>query len=100
MNACPSWRRRSIERLAVAVIDARHDPLGDPVRGDAVLLERVAVTDRDSRILRRLSVNGDTVRSSDLILATVASADRAGLVVEHRESSAQIVRALRGELRH
>src|SRR5262245_60161218 len=100
MNVSPSRRSRSMERLAVVVMDATRDPLRDPVRGDAVLLQRVAIADGHSRILRGLAVDRNAKRRPDLVLAAIPPADRTGLIVEHRKLRAQLGGELRREFRH
>src|SRR6267154_1407284 len=77
-------------------LDVAHE-LG---RGEAHLLQRIAVADRDRLILRRLAVDRDTEGRAGLILAAIAPADRAAVVVEHVEVAAQVVEDLTGELRH
>src|SRR6266699_2184435 len=52
-------------------LDVAHE-LG---RGDAHLLQRIAVADRDRLILRRLAVDRDAEGSAGLILAAIAPAD-------------------------
>src|SRR6185503_6582970 len=100
MNVWPSRLRRSSERLAAAGIDALRNPPHDLVGGDTVLLQGIPVTDSDSRILQRLSVNSHAEGSSDLVLAAVPPADGAGLVIENRKALPHLVRQLGGELRH
>src|SRR5436309_12224950 len=100
MNACPSRRRRSSEMLVLVVIDTLQNPPRDLVSGDAVLLQGIPVTDSDSRILRRLSVNSDTERRANLVLAAVPAADGARLVVEHGEAFPQVGGELFRELGH
>src|SRR6266702_812280 len=55
----------------------------EPLRRDAVLLERVAVTNGDRAVLGGLAVDRDAERSAGLVLAPVAAADRAAVVVEN-----------------
>src|SRR5439155_12879188 len=100
MNACPSRRRRSSEKLVAVVIEAFGDPAPDLVRGNAILLQRIAVADRDSRILIRLAVNGYTKGRADFVLPAITAPDRAGFLVEHGKRFPQLVRQFRRELRH
>src|SRR5258707_3513500 len=60
-------------------------------RGDAHLLQRVAVADGDRLILRRLAVDRDTEGRAGLVLAAIAAADRAAVVLEHVEVTTQVV---------
>ena len=53
---------------------------------DALLLQRVAVAHRHRAVLHRLAVDRDAERRADLVLPAIAPADRARLVVEHREA--------------
>src|SRR3954447_21179881 len=48
---------------------------------DPLLLQRVAVAQRDRAVLDRLVIDRDRVRRADLVLAPVAPADRAAVVV-------------------
>ena len=57
----------------------------------ALLLEGVAVAQRDGVVLRRLVVDRDRERRPDLVLAPVAPADRAAVVVLRRHVAPQIL---------
>src|SRR5687767_7049441 len=96
MNASPSRRRAPRLRSAIgARLGLRGNPLGDVrtelVSGNADLLERVSVTNRDRAVLRRLTIDRDAERRAHLILPTIPPADRATVVVEHRERAAEII---------
>src|SRR4051812_16580356 len=62
--------------------------LGD---GDARLVERVAVAQRDRLVLERLVVDRDAARRADLVLAPVALADRAAGVELGGHQLAQVL---------
>src|SRR3954465_9101491 len=112
MKTSPSRRRRSMESdvdfsTAISASHCSHahaDSLGDhatySIRGDALLLQRVAVADRHRSILHRLTVDRDAERRTDFVLPAVPSADRARLVIEHREAAPQPLRELLRKLRH
>src|ERR1043166_8085629 len=82
MPADVTERRRSAREL-------RHtlDELADR---DAVLLQRVAIAQRDRVVLERLVVDGDRQRRADLVLPPVAAADRPALVVLGADVLAQL----------
>jgi len=69
-------------------------------RGDAFLLERIAIAHGHRLILRRLPVDRDPVGSARFILAAVTPADRSAVVVEHVEMAAEVVMNAMGELGH
>ena len=72
-------RRSSVEQQLLRAVE--RDPL---------LLERVAVAERDRAVLERLLVDRERPRRADLVLAAVALADRGGVVVlgRHRAGAA------------
>src|SRR5690349_15698223 len=108
MNVSPSRRRRSMESEVefntVISPPSRRESLGDHVAHcvgrDALLLERVAIPNRDRPILHRLPIDRNAIRRADLILTPVAPADRARLVVKHRKGAPQLFRQLLRKLRH
>src|SRR3954468_4543714 len=61
--------------------DAALEHVRQLVDRDALLLQGVAVAQRDRAILDRLVIDRDRVRRADLVLAPVAPADRAAVVV-------------------
>src|SRR5689334_12798498 len=83
---------------------SRRESLGDHVAHcvgrDPLLLERVAIPNRDRAILHRLSIDCNAIRRADLILTPVAPADRTRFVVEHRKAAPQLFRQLLGKLGH
>src|SRR6266545_6072632 len=100
MNACPSCRTRSRERLAVVVIEPFQNPTCDLVRCDAILLQRVSVANGDSRILRGLAVNGYAKGRPHFVLPAIAPSDGPRLVVKDGKLFPQLSGELRRELRH
>src|SRR5690242_19109493 len=102
MKVSPSRRSRSSDCLLTlrSAEYALLDQGADPVRCDPVLLQCVAVTNRDRLVLRRLAVHRDAEGRADLVLPAIAAADGAGFVVEHRELLAQLVGELVCELGH
>src|SRR5215467_13418464 len=104
MNTSPSRRSRSTESevvfntaissppLASRDSESRADHILRLVRGNAFLLERVAIANGYGAILHRLSVDGDAIRRSDLILAAISAANRSRLVVENRKCKPQLLR--------
>src|SRR6185503_18524739 len=111
MNASPSRRNRSTDSVAVFSIVASPSPLSSARhalgnhllrlrRGHAILLERVAISDRYRSVFHRLAVHRDAERRADLVLTPVSPANSTRLVVEHREGGSQLLRQLVGELRH
>src|SRR5215208_6398968 len=110
MKLSPSRRRRSTDSVVVFSIlllppsSSVANPLRDHLLhlrgGNALLLQGVAVADRDRTVLHRLTVDRDAEGRADLVLPSVAPADRAGLVVEHRQGAPQSLGELVGELRH
>src|SRR5687767_13662127 len=102
MNVAPSRRRRSSDfaELMRSVDDPLLNPRADPICGDPVLLQRVTVADGYRLVLPRLSIDGDAIRGPDLVLTPVPPPDRAGFVVEDRESLPQLVGKFRCVLGH
>src|SRR5690242_21650748 len=110
MKTSPSRRRRSMDSdvdFTTAIFRASccshthanslRDHAAHTIRGDALLLQRVAVADGDGAILHRLPVHRDAERSPDLVLPAVAAADGARFIIEDREASAQFLGELRRE---
>src|SRR5918911_1628833 len=65
--------------------------LREAVDRDALLLERVAVAQRDGAVLDRLVVDRDRERRADLVLAPVAPADRTAVVVLGLDVAAHVL---------
>src|SRR5204862_5896753 len=75
-------RGRSAElRSAPRLGELRRQPFAQPLSGDPLLLEAVAIAQRDGPVLHGLPVDGDPPGGSDLVLTAVALADRPALVV-------------------
>src|SRR5436853_563993 len=100
MNAWPSRRSRSFDRLVATGTETLRNPRGGAIRRHAILLQRIPVSNRHRAVLRGLTVDRDAIRCSDLVLSAIPPADGTRFVVEHGEALSQLGCQLRRKLRH
>src|ERR1041385_3579837 len=100
LAACPERTDRGTRSAPASTRQLLRQVLAELARGDAVLLERVAVPHRHRLILRGLAVDRDPVRCARFVLAAVAPADRSAVVVKDLEVAPQVVVNPVRELRH
>ena len=61
-------------------IQTRQDFFNDAVRRNAVLLQRITITNRHGAIGQGVAIHSDTVWRADLVLTTITAADGSLLV--------------------